>query len=81
MLIIYTSARSFRYFYRQSPSNPGFPALLFLHEFLETSTCWSGVIKDVDAHARHVVLLALLDYGSSSKPIEPSRYNSKSLAD
>ncbi|OLN93095.1 Bifunctional epoxide hydrolase 2-like protein 4 [Colletotrichum chlorophyti] len=63
----------YKYYYYKS-SNPGLPAVLFLHGFPSTATDFYPQLEHLASRGYGVIAPDLLGYGGTSKPEDPRAY-------
>lgn len=73
------------YSYYLSPNfkqnlNPSTPTLVFLHGYPDDAYMWTGAVPHFLEQPYPFILVDILGFGHSSKPLEPPKYNYKQQA-
>ncbi|KAF2144885.1 uncharacterized protein K452DRAFT_284269 [Aplosporella prunicola CBS 121167] len=82
----FQTSRSLTYTYydtasvKPGTSTPEKPTLVFLHGFPDSAFLWSSVLPHFSSLPNRIIVPDLLGYGGTSKPTDPSLYNSKDMA-
>ena len=80
----FTTSRSLSYTYyvspQPSPQSPN-PTLLLLHGFPDDAQEWATVVPFLIPLGFPILIPDLLGYAGSSKPTDPTLYNSRSMSD
>nr|POE47151.1 bifunctional epoxide hydrolase 2 [Quercus suber] len=80
-----TTPENFTYSYYLSPHfahrlQPSLPTLLFIHGFPDDAYMWAGAMPHMLSLGYPIVLLDLLGFGDSDKPVESNKYNYRQQA-
>lgn len=75
------SSRSLHYTYYVSAPNLTKPTLLLLHGFPDSAELYAGVVKQLLLLPFQLIVPDLLGYAGTSKPVDPSMYQGKAMAD
>lgn len=79
----YINRRDLQYTYYASPptnTTIGGPTLLLLHGFPDSASVWSAVIPYLLTLGLRILVSDLLGYAGTSKPWDPSFFNTKAMA-
>ncbi|KAF4309741.1 Alpha/beta hydrolase fold-1 [Botryosphaeria dothidea] len=79
----FINGRDLQYtYYASLPTNTsiGGPTLLLLHGFPDSASVWSAVIPYLLTLGLRILVSDLLGYAGTSKPWDPSFFNSKAMA-
>jgi pimeloyl-ACP methyl ester carboxylesterase len=81
-----TSPQNLTYSYYLSPNfsqklDPSVPTLMFVHGYPDDAYMWEGAVPTFLDLPYPFLVLDLLGFGGSSKPVDASRYNYRSQAD